>query len=242
MANNPVDIDSISWSAARIGELLENLALRANLLSHPIDLAVLPDSLLLSKDADFAKWVDSAAGHLNLEVEPVTTMFSNVDGFIHAAAPAIIQLPKTDHAENHRFIALVRGGHRKTSLLIPNLRVRKFSNKILRDILCLPFEQVIGEDLNLLLHEAEVPLERIGKAKDTILKEQLGSTRIDVGWLLRKPAGANIWSQFRHAGINKPVFILLGMYFIQQILTLASWVVIGRGIFQGHFDFNRNLD
>jgi len=43
-------------------------------------------------------------------------------------------------------------------------------------------------------------------------------------------------SQFRHAGVYRPVFILIGMYFVQQILTIASWYVIGRGVFQGHFD------
>ena len=29
---------------------------------------------------------------------------------------------------------------------------------------------------------------------------------------------------------------MLGMYFVQQLLSVASWFVIGRGIFQGHFD------
>jgi ATP-binding cassette subfamily B protein len=30
---------------------------------------------------------------------------------------------------------------------------------------------------------------------------------------------------------------MLGMYFVQMLLSVASWYVIGRGIFQGHFDF-----
>ena len=31
---------------------------------------------------------------------------------------------------------------------------------------------------------------------------------------------------------------MIGMYFVQQVLSIASWFVIGRGIFQGHFEFS----
>jgi ATP-binding cassette subfamily B protein len=70
-----------------------------------------------------------------------------------------------------------------------------------------------------------------------ILREQLGPVRIQAGWLLRLPPGASLWQQFRHNNVYKPVFILLSLYFVQQVLAIASWFVIGRGIFQGHFDW-----
>ncbi len=60
--------------------------------------------------------------------------------------------------------------------------------------------------------------------------------RIEAGWLLRLPPSAGLHNQFRQAGIYRPVWIMLVMYFIQQLLSIASWFVIGRGIFQGHFD------
>ncbi|HSO26886.1 MAG TPA: ABC transporter ATP-binding protein, partial [Anaerolineales bacterium] len=69
-----------------------------------------------------------------------------------------------------------------------------------------------------------------------ILQEQLGSARVELGWLLRLPPGVSLARQFRHNGAFRPAVLLLLTYFLLQILSIAAWFVIGRGVFQGHFD------
>jgi hypothetical protein len=55
------------------------------------------------------------------------------------------------------------------------------------------------------------------------------------GWLLRIPPGVNLWTLFRQAGVLRPVVILVVMYLLQVLLSIATWFVIG-AVFQGHFD------
>ena len=54
--------------------------------------------------------------------------------------------------------------------------------------------------------------------------------------MLRLPPGVSIWQQLRHGGVYRSVILLLAMYFLLQVLTIASWIVIGRAVFQGHID------
>jgi len=236
MVTNQLNIEKISWETFRIGELIENLAHKSKLSSQPINIPHPPENLILADDSDFTRWMDKAAGYLNLEVEPINTPYSEVNELIKAAAPAIIQTPKNNPNNQPRLFALVQSGRKRSTLLCPDLKTRKIPNRILQSILCAPYEATIGEDLSELLKEAQVPTERIEKVKKAILNEQLSANRIEAGWLLRNQPGSSIFNQFKHADVFKPIYILLTMYFIQQILTIASWAVIGRGIFQGNFD------
>jgi ATP-binding cassette subfamily B protein len=131
---------------------------------------------------------------------------------------------------------LLAGSTRRASILCPDLRIRRLRMDVIRTALCAPFEYQVGETVDRILLDAEVPVERRQRARRAILREQLGPIRIEAGWLLRLSPGTGLHSQFRDAGVYRPVFILIGMYFIQQLLTIASWYVIGRGVFQGHFD------
>ncbi len=123
-------------------------------------------------------------------------------------------------------------------VLCPDLRVRRLRLEHLRAAISKPFEGQLGEQIDQLLVDAQVPEERRGRSKLAILRDQLGPQRIEAGWLLRLPPGANLTSQFQINGLYKPVFIMIGMYFVQQLLSIASWFVIGRGIFQGHFEIS----
>ena len=236
MATKKLSLADIAWPAARLGELVENLARKADLLSRPVNLTQPPESLSRSGDLVMGRWIDNAAALLGLETEPVSTLYAEVDGLLRAGGPAILRLPEKAENGEPLFIALIRGGARRTSILAPDLRVRKLRLDRLRGLLCSPYERPITEALDQLLVDAEVPEERRPRARQAILSEQLGPLRIEAGWLLRQPPGANIWSQFKHTGVYRPMIIMMVMYFVQQVLAIASWFVIGRGIFQGHFD------
>jgi ATP-binding cassette subfamily B protein len=105
----------------------------------------------------------------------------------------------------------------------------------LRASLSYPYEQPLFEGLKKLLVEAEVPEQRQKRVMQAILNEQLSPLILQCGWILRDSPGNNPWTQFRHAGALRPAILLGTMYVIQILLSIASWVVLGRGIFLGHF-------
>lgn len=232
-----------TWPATHVGELVEYLARRARLTPQSTRLPEPPASLLQEDGQNFpggqaiGQWIDNAAGSIGLEAEPVSVQYAELEQFLHSGGPAILRLSGPPEADHTVYVGLLGGDSQRVQVLCPDLRVRRLRLEHLRAAISKPFEGQLGEQIDQLLVDAQVPEELRGRSKLAILRDQLGPHRIEAGWLLRLPPGANLTSQFRISGLYKPVFILIGMYFIQQLLSIASWFVIGRGIFQGHFEF-----
>jgi ATP-binding cassette subfamily B protein len=246
MATTEGQLYAAGWPKSRLGELLENLARRAKLNSHPINLPEPPGELFSAGDQALDRWLDVAAAHLGLEAEPVDTNYSEVEQFLQSAGPAILQLPVElmDDQRNETltsqplYLGLIRGGKKNVKVITPDLRVGKLRTDIIHSALCFPYESPIEDDIDQLLLDAEVPPERIKHTRMAILREQLGSQRIQTGWYLRLSPGAKLGVQFRQAGVYRPLLVQFGLYFFQQILFIASWFVLGRALFQGHFDYS----
>lgn len=253
MGKKGIDLSQYAWPVSRLGELAENLARRSGLTSRPARLPQPPESLYAASadisagngsgeagavDVNLAigAWLDNAAGYLGLEAEPVSVQYSDFPAFIQAGGPAIVKLPASGPLEPPSYLALLSGSHSHATLLCPDLRLRRMRLQDLQSIVWLPFEGYLGELVDQALADAGVPGERMGVARRAILKDQLGPSRLEAGWLLRLPPSAAMTGQLRNSGAYRPVAILLGMYFVQQVLSVASWFVIGRGIFGGHFD------
>jgi ATP-binding cassette, subfamily B, bacterial len=231
-----VDLASIAWPHARLGELVENLAYQARLISRPLKLPQPPSSVLASPAEAIGRWIDIAAGHLGLEAEAVDMLYADSPRLIRAGGPAILRLPGSQDPNQPRLIALIKSKRNKAVILRPDLKIRRVSLETLRSVLCQPYEAPLIPQIDHLLNEAEVPAGRMNRARLAILNEQLGSLRIESGWLLRLPPGSGISKQFSHGNVYRPAWVLLLMYILQQILALASWLVIGRGIFTGNYD------
>lgn len=240
MAAKPIDLSRYAWPIHRLGELTENLARRSDLIARPERLPQPPESLYKpggpAGDAAISTWLDNAAGYLGLEAEPVSLQYSDFPAFIAAGAPAIVRLPEGFFPEMPHYLALLRGRQGGAALLCPDLRVRRLSLDQLQRLVWQPFEAPLGDLVDQVLADAGVPSERQPIARRAILRDQLGPVRFDAGWLLRLPPSAGLPGQLRHSGAYRPVAILLGMYAAQQVLSIASWFVIGRAIFTGRFD------
>lgn len=235
MASRRLDPAHIAWPVSRLGELLENLARRAGYLARPSRLPQPPDSLMDADDPAIGAWLDQAAGYLGLEAEPVNALYVEFERLLQSGGPAILRLPGM--APNQpAFVALLHSSRRHAVVLCPDLRLRRARITDLRGLICQPYEASLGELIDQVLQDAATPAERRPQARSAILRDQLGAMRIEAGWLVRLPPAAPLRAQFRHAGVYRPIWTLLGMYFVQQILSIVSWFVIGRGIFQGHFD------
>jgi len=236
MAGKPFELAKYTWPISRLGELIENLARKSGMISRPLRLPQPPESLFQASDLTIGAWMDNAAGYLDLEVEPISVQYAEFHLLVQAASPAILKLPNEFNNGTPSYLAMLRSGRQKAYFLCPDLRVRSIHADVLQTIICQPFEaQLIGL-INQVLEEAQAPEPGMKRAQAAILRDQLGPLRLEVGWILRMPPSAKLHSLFRHTGVYRPIAILLLMYFVQQLLSIASWFVIGRGIFQGHFD------
>ncbi len=238
MPAKAASLDRYIWPATRLGELVEYLARRARLTPQSTRLPEPPESLLEADGQPIGQWIDNAAGSIGLEAEPVSVLYGELEQFLISGGPAVLRLKGQLEAGRIAYIGMLSGDSKRVRVLCPDLRLRWLPLDRLQAALSRPFEGQLGEQIDQLLVDAQVPEERRTRSRLAILRDQLGPQRIEVGWLLRLPPGANLTSQFHNHGLYKPVFIMIGMYFVQQLLSIASWLVIGRGIFQGHFEFS----
>lgn len=236
MAVQGLHLETDTWPLARLGDLIENLAAKAGLSSRSAMLPQPPENFSAGDVSNINRWIDVAASHLGLEAEALDAYYSEVEHLIHSGGPLILQLPDSASHAGVRLVALLRANNRRVSILCPDLRVRHRKPDVLRNALCAPLEAPLVGDIDNLLHDAEVPEERWRKARRAILREQLGNIRFRAGWLLRLSPGTKFTNQMRHGGVHRPLLILISMHFVQQVLAILSWIVIGRGIFQGNFD------
>lgn len=231
-----IKITTLAWPGFRLGELIENLARRGKLFPRSALMPLPPDHLANLGDEAISRWIDVAAGVLDLEADPVQLLYSEIDTFVHRAAPAILRLPGDLAAEEPRLLALVKSSRRHAFFLTPDLKIRRVPMRTIQQALSTPLEAPVSQNIDQLLQESGVPPDRRIKARQTILLEQLGPSRIQGGWLLRLSPGSDMWKLFRNAHLLRPLLGLFGLFFLQQALFILSWWVIGRGVFQGHFD------
>ncbi|MFN2195797.1 MAG: ATP-binding cassette domain-containing protein [Anaerolineales bacterium] len=228
--------EEFAWPVNRLGELLENLARRARYVARPVKLPQPPEKLAHGGSEAVGQWIDAAAGSMGLETEPLETGYADTSSFLRLAGPAILRLPGELTSNDHLLVGLVKAGRRSAIILRPDLRTRRIPIAQLRDVLCGPYESALTDNVNLMLREAGVPDERMQYARRAILKEQLSTVKIPGGWMLRISPGASMWKLFRHHRVLLPTTIVLFLYLVQQLLSLASWYVIGRGFFMGNYD------
>jgi ATP-binding cassette subfamily B protein len=236
MTVHGLSIETDTWPVSRLGELIESLAGKSGLASRPVNLPQPTGRLDMAEEHALNRWVDTAASYLGLEAEAVDAHYTEIERLIHSGGPLILQLPQEITPDGKRLVALLRSSKRRVSILCPDRKVRKRKPEALRGALCNAVEAPFVEDIDQLLVDAQVPPERRSQARRAILREQLSSLRIPAGWLLRLSPSANLQPQMRHGGVYLPLAVLFGLYFVQQILAILSWIVIGRGIFQGNFD------
>lgn len=220
-----------------MGEMLENLARRGGLLAHPQKLPRPPAAIHAAGESAIGQWIDAAASNLGLEAEAVETHYADFDLLVRAAAPAILRIPPNSADGEPHYLGLLRGGRKRALVLAPDLRKRSISVEAIRKSLFSADEAPMGMEIGHLLQQAGISAERAERAQRAILKEQLGSLRAQCGWILRLSPGAPLLPQLRHAGALRPAITMLVLYFLQVVLSIATWYVIGRGVFQGHFDW-----
>ena len=229
----------LTWQISNIADVLEALARQAKL--HPVlkDIPPLPQMLRTAETEEISRWLDSAAGQLGLEIEPMSARYEEMENFLDTSAPVILLLPQEMNAlaQERELMVIVKGGKRKVIVLCPRLGVRRVSANYLRSILCANIEEPIVASLEQLLLEAEVPKERRNIALKSILREQLASVNVVEGWLLRLSPGTAFWKLLLQAKITNYLVRMFSAFGVQQFLSIFAWWMIGMGVFQGRFEW-----
>ncbi len=230
----------ITWSVDRLGDLIENLADRSGLVSHPSSLpkppAGLSDRKYGSDGEAFNRWIGSACAQLGLESEPIDASYADFEKLLQSGAPLILRLPTPDTGEQSGFLGLLRAGKNRVTLLTPELKKRSLRLEQVRSWMTAHIESALEGQIDRMLASAKVPANRLSVARKAILANHLGSVPIQAGWQMRLSPGASIFKHLQNRKLLLPVAVMFSFHFIQQLLGLLAWVVIGRGIFQNQFD------
>lgn len=229
-------LQTLAWPAARLSEAIEVLARKAGFVSTPVEITAPPHYLSQLNGQMLDQWVEAVAAQLKIEAEPAASSYAEIEQFIRDATPALLRLPDIFEDGQTYFLTLLKRSWGRILVIGPDFKVCPVDPQVIRTALCHEVESPLVAEIDEMLAEAGIDVDRRRHVRDAILRERLSPLRIEVGWLLRLAPGANLWQQVYHARLFRPLSTLLGAYLIQQLLLIISWWVIGRSIFSGHFE------
>jgi ATP-binding cassette subfamily B protein len=103
-------------------------------------------------------------------------------------------------------------------------------------VLCSEIEAPLLAEIDALLEQAEVPNRRRGRARAAILRERLGTSFIGGCWLLRTGPGSSFWRQLRSARLPGRLFGLAAAHFVEYLLWIVAWWLVGAAALEGRLD------
>jgi len=217
----------------RLGQALHALAARSGLAPRPVEAPAHPPAEIENSPEGISRWLAAAAVHLGFEAEPATAAGHSIENIIRHAGPALFRIPGQGPAQ---FLALLPSRRGIVRVLDPELRIHHLAADHLVSALSLGMETSFQSDVDRLLDSAGLTGERRSRARQAILREQLGGRRFEGWWLLRPSPGASFWQQARRLGLPRRLLLLAGAHTLQYLLFLLSWWLIGQAVLQGRFD------
>jgi ATP-binding cassette subfamily B protein len=212
----------MTWPAERLGEALEAVARRCGLHPKPAEIPT-PPAMLADDPKQLGYWIQAVAPLLGLEAEAEEISYRDAD---QQSTPAILR------CSDGRLLVLVDSG----AVLAPDLSVHHLGDKALRAELCREAEAPLLKEIDSFLEASGIPLRQRDRVRAELLRQRLGGKRVGYRWLLRLPPGSDFRLQLRVARIPRRLAMLAGAHFLQYVLWLASWWVIGVGAMQGRLD------
>lgn len=216
-----------------MSEAIEVLAQKAGFPLTPAKPHVPPDNLDHGDDSTIAEWIGFVSERLSVEAEPIESPYSEIEKMVRGAGPALIRVP----GPGAQFLIMLKGGQRRVSLIRPDISVQRVRSEVILDALTHELEAPLAGYVDQLMERAGIAEDRRPRARKAILGEQLSMSRIGGCWLLRLPPDAPVMAHFRHARIFRYLLATVGLYIAGQIFMLANWWIIGKGAFQGAFEW-----
>jgi len=226
-------IDMAVWPAARLGEALEALAREYGLVQETEKTPVAPAAAVQKDEEAAGRWLIAAADGLGFEIEPEETTYPKLPAVLADAAPALLRLPGEDGG---RFLAILKSDAKTLSVIATNRDILKLSTEAVRAAFCADAEAEVIERLDPFLDGAGLSGRRRARARQALLEEQLGETRLRGCWYLRLSPGASFYRQLKYTGVPGLLAVLVGSHAIQSGLILFAWWMVGKGALQGRFE------
>ena len=205
------------WPHSRLNEAIQSLAQESGLLR-----ATRNQKPETRNEED----VEAQARRLNLEAQPIETPYPDLESQLPKMAPALIRI-------GSGYLAILNS---KPTILTPTGKKVHIPASTIRSALCSDIENPAVQQINALLANAQIPPTKQARARNAILREQLGTTLIRGIWLLRLPPSADFWQQLRLAKVPRRLLTLGVAHATQYILWILAWWVIGANVLNARSD------
>ncbi len=216
----------ISWPAPELSGALELAARAVGLRPTGREL----EGAAARAGGDAAAWLEAGATWLGLEAEPVEVEHAELEGFLRRAQPALLRLA------GDRFLMVTGGAGRQLVVVAPDHRRHKVPVAAVRAALAAALEEPLAPEIDRLLDDAGVTARRRPAAARELLARRLAGARVGGCWLLRLPAGAPFGRQLAEDGLPRLAVTAAVAHLVQQLLLVASWWMLGRGVLAGRVD------
>src|SRR5215472_2028207 len=131
----------IAWPASRAGEALEALARHSGHNPKIGEIPSLPPHVIEGGPKLLGEWIEGAALHFGLEVEPAEIRYVQAERCIQSAPPALVW------CSDVRLLALLT----PDTVIAPDFSVRRVGREAIRSELCLEAEGPLTKDMDSLL-------------------------------------------------------------------------------------------
>jgi ATP-binding cassette subfamily B protein len=223
-------IETLTWPAKRLAEVLQVLATRSGFALHPH--AAAPVSrFVTTEDGALAHWVEVVATRLGLEAEAMEASSPKIPRLLRGCALALLKLGT---APEPRFVAVLSGRGRTLSVLTPDLSCQSLPVETLLFALRPNGEAIAAATIDALLHQAGIAGQRRGRARAALLGEMLAGKRIPAGWIIRPAGTAPFTSLACEARLLGPLSTLVGAHTLYFGLWVLSWWLLGQVTLEGH--------
>lgn len=224
------------WPGDRAAEVLECLARASGLRTRDARLPPPPPAALRvdsAGDTALTRWLEAAAAWLELDLQPVSCSYAEVDAMLAQSGPALVRVIDGDQV---RWIALLRGTGARLTVLGPDLRSHAVALEDLRARIAAHIEGVNNPSLDAVVEGLGLEDRAAARVKLALRKELVGSWRISGLYLLRTPPSASFWEMLREARLPRSAGALVLSHAALAALTAGAWFMLGRGALDGRLD------
>lgn len=229
-----VDWELVSWPLSRLGEGIEGLARHCGFPIRARAPSAAPPAL---DPVRLGEWIEATAHWLGVEAEPVESRYPDLSRFLRASAPSLICLPATSTSTEPRWLGMIRTSSGKAFLLGTDLAEYPVPLELLRKALCQDREASLASGIEPLLDRVGLSSRRRLEVRSAMLKERLSQWSIGDCWLLRSKPGDDFTTQARRARLPHYLAVFVSAHFIEYLLWILSWWLIGRGVLEGRLEW-----
>ena len=220
------------WPIATLGEALEALALRHDLLPRSeIERAVPP---LPDANADLPQWLTQAGALLGIEALPVSAAVRELPAFLRHGGPALVRLVSQGEA---CFLAIDGAQRGQPVALCRDGRCLRLDAQAVADLIAEPQAAALRPEVSRVLEAANIPKARRAKVGRAMIGARISASPVEGMVLLRLPAHAAFLRQFHSAGLHWRLLQITGLFTLLYGADLWGWSLIGGATLSGSLDW-----